>query len=88
MSPTDPVADAPPEVRDFVARLWSEVLNVSDVSGTDDFFALGGHSLAAMTVLNAVEQSFAVELDGIGEMWDHPTLDAFSARVAELGDRR
>lgn len=68
---------------DFVAQLWAEVLKVPVPAAGDDFFALGGHSLAAMTVVTAVEQSYGIELDE-NEIWDYPTLAEFTARVEEL----
>ncbi|MEW2528666.1 acyl carrier protein [Streptomyces sp. NPDC047071] len=72
------------EVRDVIAPLWCEALNVPEVADGDDFFALGGHSLAALHVMGAVEQTYQVELDGMRDLWENPTLGAFVAVVAAL----
>jgi phthiocerol/phenolphthiocerol synthesis type-I polyketide synthase E len=72
------------DVRELVKSQWCAALNVPDISGEDDFFELGGHSLAALTVMTAIEQALDVELDGMRDIWEHSTLDAFAARVAAL----
>ncbi|WP_172384300.1 phosphopantetheine-binding protein [Streptomyces sp. MNP-20] len=71
-------------VRDVIAPLWCEALNVPEVADGDDFFALGGHSLAALHVMAAVEQTYQVELGGMRDIWENPTLGTFVAVVAAL----
>jgi amino acid adenylation domain-containing protein len=39
-----------------LARVWEELLGVEQVGVRDDFFALGGHSLAALRLLATVER--------------------------------
>ena len=41
-----------------VAEIWAEVLSVSDVGLSDDFFRVGGHSLAAVRLLSRVRERF------------------------------
>lgn len=48
------------EVR--VAAIWSEVLEIAPVGRDDDFFHLGGDSLAGMEVLLLVQKRFSVVL--------------------------
>ncbi len=45
-----------------IASIWSEVLEIVPVGRDDDFFHLGGDSLAAMEVLLLVEKRFGVAL--------------------------
>jgi acyl-CoA synthetase (AMP-forming)/AMP-acid ligase II/acyl carrier protein len=45
-----------------LAALWSEVLQVTDVARTDNFFARGGDSLMATMLLALVEKAFHVTL--------------------------
>jgi thioesterase domain-containing protein/acyl carrier protein len=45
-----------------LVRIWEKVLAVEAVATTDDFFALGGDSLAAATMLAAVEKFCGVGL--------------------------
>ena len=46
----------------MVAQIWSEVLKVSPIGVTDDFFRLGGHSLLATQVISRIRRAFTVEL--------------------------
>ncbi|WP_327237956.1 phosphopantetheine-binding protein [Streptomyces sp. NBC_01317] len=73
----------PGDVRRFVVSLWCAELGVPDVGDTDDFFALGGHSLAALNVLTDVEDAFQVELD-LRTVFEHPTLSDFVSMLASL----
>jgi len=45
-----------------MARLWEEILGTGPVGVFDDFFAGGGHSLTAVTLVSAVRGRFAVDL--------------------------
>ncbi|GAA4563120.1 non-ribosomal peptide synthetase [Planotetraspora kaengkrachanensis] len=59
-----------------VAAVFAEVLGVGEVGVEDDFFALGGHSLLAAKVVARMD---AVP---IRELFDHPTVAGFAARLA------
>ncbi|MBO1257158.1 hypothetical protein J3L16_15860, partial [Alteromonas sp. 5E99-2] len=45
-----------------LAGIWQEVLGVEQVGRHDNFFALGGHSLAAVQLLNKTNQYFELDL--------------------------
>ncbi|GII31096.1 non-ribosomal peptide synthetase [Planotetraspora mira] len=60
-----------------VAAVFAEVLGVEEVGVEDDFFALGGHSLLAAKVVARMD---AVP---IRELFDHPTVAGFAARLAD-----
>ena len=66
-----------------VAAIWQEVLGVDRVGLDDDFFALGGHSLAAVQIGAKVQARFAVQLD-LRDFFDGPTV-ANTARVVAGG---
>lgn len=54
--------DAPADVAVRVAVLYARVLRLDEVGDTDDFFALGGDSLAAVDLLEAVQEEFGIEV--------------------------
>ncbi|WP_437978269.1 amino acid adenylation domain-containing protein [Sorangium sp. So ce295] len=58
-----------------LAALWASVLGVGDVSVHDDFFRLGGHSLAATQLASRVRQTWGVEIS-VRDIFDGPTLGA------------
>lgn len=41
---------------------WKEVLSVTDISETDDFFQLGGDSLAAVIMLTLLRDEHGIDI--------------------------
>ena len=70
-------------VFDTVRGIWTEILGVSPIDGTDNFFSLGGHSLLASRMISRIRTSVGIELP-IRSIFDSPTLEAF-CRAVELG---
>ncbi|GAA0907528.1 non-ribosomal peptide synthetase [Virgisporangium aurantiacum] len=67
---------------ELLARVWSEVLQVDRVGADDDFFALGGHSVAAIQVAARLQATAGVELN-LRDLFDTPTLRACAALLEE-----
>jgi acyl carrier protein len=64
-----------------VVSVWEAVLGVAHVGIDDDFFALGGHSLAAAQIAARLHDAFHVDVP-VGAVFEFPT-PAEMARVAE-----
>ncbi|MGL4400838.1 MAG: non-ribosomal peptide synthetase [Luteolibacter sp.] len=56
-----------------LARIWSELLEVPEVSRNDDFFSLGGHSLMALRLFSRMNREFGQSLP-LAALIHHPTL--------------
>jgi syringomycin synthetase protein SyrB1 len=52
-----------PGIEQTVAEIWKSALGVSAVGGNDDFFDLGGTSLALINVVVEMSKRFALPLD-------------------------
>ncbi|MES2634789.1 MAG: beta-ketoacyl synthase N-terminal-like domain-containing protein [Pseudomonadota bacterium] len=65
-----------------IAQAWCELLGVDDVQPDDDFFALGGHSLAAVRLFAQIRKHFQVDLP-LATLFQTPTLATLSALVAQ-----
>ncbi|MGX2997540.1 acyl carrier protein [Streptomyces sp. JNUCC 64] len=81
--PENPAGPAAADLRRFVVALWCAELGVPEVADEDDFFALGGHSLAALNVLSDVEDAYQIEL-GNRAVAEHPTLADFVTLLGSL----
>jgi thioesterase domain-containing protein/aryl carrier-like protein len=66
------------------AKTWRELLGVEEVAADDDFFALGGHSLAAVRLFARIRKQFAVDLP-LATLFQAPTLRALAVLVAQTG---
>lgn len=75
-----PVAELPP-VQNYLRRLWSTTLGGELAGPDDDFFALGGDSLAVNTVLAAIAKDTGVVL-AVGDFLAGPTIRALAERLA------
>jgi FkbH-like protein len=63
-----------------LAAIWQAALHVGPLKAEDDFFALGGDSLSAITVLFEVESAFGKSLP-LSALLEAPTLRAFARLV-------
>ncbi|WP_210638717.1 phosphopantetheine-binding protein [Pseudomonas sp. Tri1] len=65
-----------------LAALWCELLNVERVGRHDNFFALGGHSLIAMSLVERMRQQ-RLRVD-ISQLFTAPTLAGLAAATTPL----
>lgn len=72
----DTVPYVPPrsELEDIVAGIWRRLLDRTDLSIYDDFFASGGDSLAAVNFQSDLSQRLGVEIPVAALLGDHPTV--------------
>jgi amino acid adenylation domain-containing protein len=67
------------ETEGKLAGIWKRLLGIEQVGSNDNFFGLGGHSLAAIQLVNRVRDTFNVEIP-LRTSYEMPT-------VAELAER-
>ena len=65
-------------VEDEVARIWSDVLGVPAVAPGDDFFALGGDSLAAYRIIARLGERFGTEVP-LAALFEQRTVAGIAA---------
>ena len=68
------------EVEQELARIWAEVLCLDKVGVDDNFFDLGGHSLAASRIISRVINAFGKELP-IKALFDAPSVAEMAAVI-------
>jgi amino acid adenylation domain-containing protein/thioester reductase-like protein len=82
-------ADAPRhEKEDLIVRLWEDVLRLEegDVRRDDDFFDVGGHSLAAAQLVSSIDGAFGVRLS-MRAFLENPTVEGMCDEIEALQDR-
>jgi amino acid adenylation domain-containing protein len=75
------------EVEEAIARHWRAVLGIAAVGRDDNFFDLGGHSLALAAVHERLQDELAV-LIPLVELFENPTPRTLAASLAGRGERR
>jgi FkbH-like protein len=64
-----------------LVRIWSETLHIAPIGAEDDYFSLGGTSLAAVRILSRVRAEFGVWLT-LREMFETPTVKGLASHIA------
>jgi amino acid adenylation domain-containing protein len=72
-------------IEERLARIWSEVLSLARIGVDDNFFDLGGHSLAATRVVSEVIKTFQLEIP-IKSLLQSPTVSEMAAMIS--GERK
>jgi amino acid adenylation domain-containing protein/natural product biosynthesis luciferase-like monooxygenase protein len=67
----------------MLAEIWQELLLVPQIGPHDNFFEVGGHSLAAIRLAHVVAERFGVELD-TRAVFEMATVASLAAHVETL----
>jgi acyl-coenzyme A synthetase/AMP-(fatty) acid ligase/acyl carrier protein len=71
------------EIEEGLAKIWREVLGLTQVGVHDNFFELGGHSLRLTQVISRIRQIFRVELP-FAQAFQEPTIEAIATHIQEF----
>jgi amino acid adenylation domain-containing protein len=69
-------------IEEQLARIWEKILSVESVGVHDNFFDVGGHSLAATRIVSEVIKQFGVQVP-LQFLFESPTIAAMAAVVTE-----
>jgi non-ribosomal peptide synthetase-like protein len=70
----------------WLQELWLDILGTSPTSDTDDFFTLGGGSLAAAQLVSRLRERFPEVT--VADVYDHPALAALAGALDEMAGPR
>jgi amino acid adenylation domain-containing protein len=79
------IADAPhTDMERFLAGLWRESFDLEEIDRQDNFFDLGGDSLAAAVMAARVHSAFGIEIE-LATFFDFPTLAELAQEIENHG---
>ena len=70
-----------------LSQIWAVTLGIDAVGIHDNFFDLGGHSLAAARVISQVFQTFQLELP-LKALFDSPTVAEMAVVIKKRGEKK
>jgi len=73
------------ETERALAEIWASLLDRPDIGVLDDWFAIGGSSVAAVALFGAISDRFGVGLP-LNTLLSHPTIEALANVVDGPGD--
>ncbi|MBD1581821.1 non-ribosomal peptide synthetase [Pseudoalteromonas sp. S16_S37] len=72
------------ETEKALIAIWQQLLDVPFKIGTNhDFFEIGGHSIAAMKVLNCIIEQFDINI-GVRVLFEHKTVAQLASHIEPL----
>ncbi|WP_203350690.1 non-ribosomal peptide synthetase [Streptomyces sp. S-9] len=79
---TNRTASRPPSgpAEELIARVWGELLDVTEVGAEDDFFALGGHSLLVTRLTHRLGEALGTHIP-LHLVFEHPILTDLAAHL-------
>ncbi|KMJ43864.1 hypothetical protein AB204_17330 [Xenorhabdus khoisanae] len=69
------------EIENLLATIWSELLEIEQISRHDSFFALGGHSLLAVRMIERL-RSMGLGIS-VQALFQHPTLNVLAQSLSQ-----
>ena len=79
----DPDQSVDPVSKEEIALrlMWKNLLGVENISVTDSFFEVGGHSLLAVQLIASIRKEFNVDIP-LAEIFSRPTIQSLASRIA------
>jgi amino acid adenylation domain-containing protein/thioester reductase-like protein len=68
-------------IEEKLVAIWSRILGHPELGVTDNFFALGGHSLSATQLISQIQQEFGLELP-LSCIFESPTIAGLAEVLA------
>ena len=69
-------------IEELLEAIWCDVLAVTSVGVTENFFDIGGHSLLATQVMSRISSSVGADIP-LRKIFEGPTIEDLASRVAQ-----
>jgi len=74
-------------VEEQLLTMWKSILNLDAISVTDNFFSIGGHSLASTRLLARIQRTFGKKL-GLRDVFEAPTIAEMAGLIRRENTNR
>ncbi len=71
------------ETERLVSKIWSEILLNDNITETDNFFSIGGHSLLALELASKIEKDFSKPFS-MKDVFENPNIILMAQKVSEI----
>ena len=71
------------EIEAKLAEIWQELIGINRISVNENFFAIGGHSLLAVSLFSKLSHLFGIDLP-LATLFEAPTIEGLAQRVEEF----
>jgi len=71
------------ETEKKIYKAWEKILEVSNISMTDNFFTLGGHSLKAVALVAELQKDFEIKLN---DVFKYQTIEEMAKNLTGIKD--
>lgn len=71
-----------PQVQETITRIWGQVLRLDDVAPDDNFFEMGGHSMAASQVSSRIRDALDIDVS-LAVFFERPTIAELTSYVVD-----
>lgn len=68
-----------------IAEVWAHILNVPDVGRNEDFFSIGGHSLAGMRIMSRLSKQFGTRLS-LNLLFEYPSVETLAGAIERAAE--
>ncbi len=69
------ISDSISQIVRKLEKIFETILNVQNISASDNFFVLGGHSLKAIRAVSAIQKELSVKVN-LKEFFSNPTIQS------------
>lgn len=68
------------ETEQVILDIWRDILGIEEISVTDNFFEIGGHSLKAVRVLSRISQQIGLKIE-LKVIFKNPTIAQLAVEI-------
>ena len=72
-------------VEKILIQIWEEVLNTPKIGIKDNFFSLGGHSIAAIRIISKIRSKLKKDVK-LSVFYQYPTIESLSGVLTNIKD--